>query len=297
MWKDFFYYSKSERRVILLLLASLLAGTGTTFFLRNFHTPEVKVQDMEGADSFLTNLKETRPGKYKPIYRNPEKITKALVDFDPNLADSATFRRLGLPAFIAHNILRYRAKGGVFRTPESFSKIYGLRPEQYEELKPYLFISEKFQKKENLLQTDIRRDSSATAMKYAEGVVIDLNPADTNELKRIPGIGSGIARMIVTYRERLGGFHAVDQLAETGYVPEESFRWFAVRTPLYRKLEVNQAGLDRLRNHPYMDFYKAKAILEYRRKRGKIKSLSQLALFEEFTERDLKRLSPYLSFD
>lgn len=48
---------------------------------------------------------------------------------------------------------------------------------------------------------------------------------------------------------------------------------------------------------PYMDFYKAKAIMEYRRKRGKIKGLSQLSMFEEFTEKDLKRLSPYLTFE
>ena len=46
-----------------------------------------------------------------------------------------------------------------------------------------------------------------------------------------------------------------------------------------------------------MDFYKAKVILEYRRKRGKIKNLSQLSMFEEFTEKDLKRLAPYLSFE
>jgi DNA uptake protein ComE-like DNA-binding protein len=46
-----------------------------------------------------------------------------------------------------------------------------------------------------------------------------------------------------------------------------------------------------------MDFYKAKAILEYRRKRGNIKGLSRLSLFEEFTEKDLQRLSPYLSFE
>ena len=46
-----------------------------------------------------------------------------------------------------------------------------------------------------------------------------------------------------------------------------------------------------------LTFYKAKAIMEYRRKRGKIKGLSQLSMFEEFTEKDLKRLSPYLTFE
>ena len=39
------------------------------------------------------------------------------------------------------------------------------------------------------------------------------------------------------------------------------------------------------------------AILEYRRKYGKIKGLSQLSLWKEFSEKDLKRLAPYLSFE
>ena len=49
--------------------------------------------------------------------------------------------------------------------------------------------------------------------------------------------------------------------------------------------------------HPYMDFYKAKVIVEHRRRRGKLTSLAQLSLYEEFTEQDLERLAPYLSFD
>lgn len=44
------------------------------------------------------------------------------------------------------------------------------------------------------------------AYKYPEGTLVDLSEADTTELKKIPGIGSGIARMIVAYRKRLGGF-------------------------------------------------------------------------------------------
>ena len=44
--------------------------------------------------------------------------------------------------------------------------------------------------------------------------MLDLNRADTAELKKIPGIGSGIARLIVNYRQRLGGFYQIEQLQE-----------------------------------------------------------------------------------
>ena len=53
-----------------------------------------------------------------------------------------------------------------------------------------------------------------TLFKYQPGTVINLNEADTTELKKIPGIGSAIARMIVNYRTQLGGFYKIEQLQE-----------------------------------------------------------------------------------
>jgi DNA uptake protein ComE-like DNA-binding protein len=124
-----------------------------------------------------------------------------------------------------------------------------------------------------------------------------VNSADTAELKKIPGIGSGIAGGIVRYRERLGGFYALSQLEEVKHVTPELLKWFKLENDSTRKLEINKASLDKLRAHPYLTFYQAKVIVEHRRKKGQIKSLSQLALYEEFTEKDLERLSAYVSFD
>ena len=133
--------------------------------------------------------------------------------------------------------------------------------------------------------------------KFASGIVIDVNTADTSVLKKIPGIGSVISRNVVDYRERLGGFHDIDQLLEVKYVDTVLLKWFDVKTGVYRKINVNSAGIDELRKHPYMDFYKARAIVEYRRKRGKIKSLSQISMFKEFSDSDIDRLKHYMSFD
>lgn len=46
-----------------------------------------------------------------------------------------------------------------------------------------------------------------------------------------------------------------------------------------------------------MDFYKARAIVEFRRRRGKIKDLSQISMFNEFSDKDIDRLKHYFSFD
>ena len=298
MWKDFFYYTKSERRVILLLLAIALLLLGIWAVMEYLRPVEVPVtlSESEEIDSFLANLEEQE--KIRKSHTPKNEISAVLQPFDPNTADSVLLRQLGLPVYIVRNILKYRAKGGVFRSPESFSRIYGLKEEVYQKLKPYITIAPLVSVSH--VRTDTFRqlkDTIPYIPKYEEGTIVDLNKADTSILKRIPGIGSTLARMIVVYRQRLGGFYDVSQLQEVPHVRVELNKWFVVTPAGLHKIQVNSASLDKLRSHPYMDFYKAKAILEYRRKRGNIKGLSRLSLFEEFTEKDLKRLSPYLTFD
>ena len=142
-----------------------------------------------------------------------------------------------------------------------------------------------------------RKDTIARSIKYPEGTLVDIGVADTTELKKIPGIGSGIAKAIVGYRERLGGFFSLKQLSELDYVTPEMMKWFVLNESPIRKININKAGLDKLRAHPYLNFYQAKVIVEHRKKRGQIKSLSQLSLYEEFTEKDLERIAVYFSFD
>lgn len=298
MWKDFFYYTKSERRVILLLLAIALFLLGIWAIMEYLRPMEVPVtlSESEEIDSFLANLEEQE--KIRKSHTPKNEISAVLQPFDPNTADSVLLRQLGLPVYIVRNILKYRAKGGVFRSPESFSRIYGLKEEVYQKLKPYITIAPLVSVSH--VRTDTFRqlkDTIPYIPKYEEGTIVDLNKADTSILKRIPGIGSTLARMIVVYRQRLGGFYDVSQLQEVPHVGVELNKWFVVTPAGLHKIQVNSASLDKLRSHPYMDFYKAKAIMEYRRKRGKIKGLSQLSMFEEFTEKDLKRLSPYLTFE
>lgn len=133
--------------------------------------------------------------------------------------------------------------------------------------------------------------------KFSRGVIVDVNTADTLVLKKIPGIGSVISRNIVNYRNRLGGFYDVNQLLEVKYVDTTLLVWFQIKSDVYRKISINKADIDDLRRHPYMDFYKAKAVVELRRKRGKITDFSQLSMLKEFSKEDIIKLSHYFSFE
>lgn len=145
-------------------------------------------------------------------YDKPKRREVVLAAFDPNSADSIEFLQRGLPPFIAHTILQYRRAGGKFRTADDFSRVYGLSSEKFNMLKPYIQISEAFRRKQDTLHFIKKAEKDTLAVyKYPEGTLVDLNEADTTELKKIPGIGSGIARMIVAYRKRLGGFYDMAQ--------------------------------------------------------------------------------------
>ena len=303
MWKDFFYFSLSERRaifVLLVLIAVLVVAIVWT------PAPEVQsVNVVAEADSLVLTQKYNEKQKsFTKKERMQEEVTSVLTPFDPNLADSIEFLRLGLPSYVIKNVIKYRQKGGRFSTPESFARIYGLTEAKFKELQPYIYISEEFIKKPNRKKSAQERskreekvDSLQKPFKYPEGTLVDVNTADTTELKKIPGIGGGIARRIVAYRNRLGGFYTLEQLNEVEFVTADLLKWFKLEGDSVRKLPINRVGLDKLRAHPYINFYQARVIVEYRRKKGEIKSLSQLALYEEFTEKDLKRLSAYISFD
>lgn len=304
MWKDFFYYSKSERKavfalsflIVCLLVAILLAPEKETVIVEEPLAENVRTEtDKVEADSFQRVVEHREK---KAVIKKTETPSRKVVlaPFDPNLADSIELLDLGLSPYVARNVLRYREKGGRFRTPESFARIYGLTEEQFETLRPYIRISESFRQKTDT-STYVRRDTFAVVYKYPKGTLVDVGVADTTELKKIPGIGSGISKAIVGYRNRLGGFYSLEQLREVRFVTPEMMEWFKLDSISIRPLPVNRAGLDRLRNHPYLNFYQAKVILEHRKKHGEIKSLSQLSLYEEFTEKDLKRLSAYFSFD
>ena len=126
---------------------------------------------------------------------------------------------------------------------------------------------------------------------------LDLNSADSTELVKLPGIGPANALKVIRYRERLGGYSDIRQLTEIEGLPDSLMKWFIITdTVQVSKIQVNKATLTELRRHPYLDFYQARAIVEYRNERGIIKGPEQLSFMEEFTAQDLERLMPYLDF-
>ena len=309
MLKDFLYYTKTERQGIIVLVVLVIGAYAIPRLLQAFSQPEKtnpaeQVKAEREYSDFISSVKKLKPGKKYPDYTNnrssavhPKKEIR-LATFDPNMADSTTFLSLGLPSWMASNILRYRNRQGRFRRPEDFRKIYGLTEEQYRTLLPYIRIAEEPISPDTsrllVVQATAQHD---TLMKYHPGIIIDLNQADTTELKKIPGIGSRIAQSIVNRRRLLGGFYQIEQLEEIRLKVEKLRSWFSVDATQIHRININKASVERMMHHPYINFYQAKVIAEYRKKKGKLRDLKQLALYEEFTSADFERIMPYICYD
>lgn len=301
MWKDFFYYSKTEKRTIILLLVLLVPAV--VFYFLSFSSPQDEVDEplsLNGYSDFMTTLSPDTAKRFKKRYGYAPKnrVRPVLKPFDPNRIDSAAFVHLGLPSWMAKNIMRYRAKGGVFRTPESFARVYGLSTEQYQELLPYITIrlDDSFSDSLSFVLKDAKRDS-LSPFKYEKGVLVDINAADTTELKKIPGIGSYLANRIVGYRTKLGGYYSLSQLGELQLNVQLLSEWLFIGDAKLQSVCVNKWSLERLKSHPYIDFYQAKVMVEHRRKRGGIYSINELKMYDEFDEESIKRLEKYLNFE
>lgn len=136
--------------------------------------------------------------------------------------------------------------------------------------------------------------------KLKQGKTIELNKADTSELKKIPGIGSAYANKIVKYRNLLGGYINIDQLKEIWGMDNILFDKiipYITIEPEAIKIKINSATFQELNKHPYISYKQTKIIIDIRERKDKIESMSRLSLLDEFTDTDINRLSPYLAFD
>lgn len=304
-------YTRSERRAILSL--SVIAIVISVVLLL-FQRKETGIAGSAAADSTGTSRSYHANGDRQPGGQSPIPADgRRLFSFDPNTADSSVLLSLGLSRSIVSNVIKYRNHGGVFRRREDFARIYGLMASDYKRLSPFIRISPDYSTPASTLlgsaptssSSKSRSDSavshhvvskSSNSHKIQPGEFIDLNVADTSQLKRVPGIGSYYARQIIRYGERLGGYVSTDQLDEIEDFPMESKVFFKIVKTAPSKLNVNKLSLSQLRRHPYINYYQARDIIDYRRTNGPLKSINDLSLSPNFTPSDLRRLSPYLDY-
>lgn len=224
-------------------------------------------------------------------------------NFDPNIAPEAALRQLGLPGKVVQNMLKYRAKGGHFKYKEDVSKIYGMPENIYLELASFILLPSK---KDNpaadlaAIVSGIETPSTYQPGVYnkKKSVMIDINRATVEEWQELNGVGPAFAKRIVTFRDKLGGFYAVGQVAETFGLPDSTFQQIEPQlmlSPLIRKIDLNTASLEVLAAHPYIKRNIAQIIVNYRSQHGPFSIPVELYKIQALSKEAAAKILPYVS--
>jgi competence protein ComEA len=298
-------FTRKERTGIIVLLIVIVGATALPFLYPLFkgkRTTAAPTQD----EMATLSIKEKDSGRYAgngyprerngyTAYRNNRAAAPAgeLFHFDPNTASAADWKRLGLRDKTIATIQNYLAKGGHFYQPEDIGKIWGLHDDEVDRLLPYVRIAAAASNEK------YNRPMGYEKKEYEKKIrTVDINNGDTTAFISLPGIGSKLAGRIVAFRNKLGGFYSVNQIAETFGLADSVFQKVKDRLVIDKavvaQLNINSATLEQLKQHPYIRYQLANAIVQYRGQHGPFAKVEDLKKIMLFTEETYNKVSPYL---
>lgn len=199
--------------------------------------------------------------------------------FDPNTISLIEMEKMGLPHSARRGIVSFREKYRPFTQAEDLYQVYGLDTSLAIRLIPWIRI---------------RSDSAATEVWLGP---FDLNQADSAQLSRVSGIGPYRAKRILEWRARLGGFHSLAQLQMHQIL--DSLQILQVQKELYcgplpAYLYLNYDDLETLKQHPYINYYLARNIINFREQVRAFKKVEELMNIELVDDVLFSKLAPYL---
>jgi DNA uptake protein ComE-like DNA-binding protein len=290
--KDYLNFTTRERWGItgLLVLIALFYFLPNLLFKDEDYSKELKAFEKEIAamDSGsadepnyeYTNNDYQKTDLFEPFY------------FDPNTVDPQKLENFGIPQYVIKSFAKYRNAGAKFYKKEDLKKLYGLKPNLYERMAPYIIIEE----------TDPKDYTSKKEYKKTETerALVDLNTADSLTLLKVRGIGPYLSSKIIKYRNALGGYVSIDQLYEIFNIKPEQVDaikpFVFVNSSSIKRLNVNTADYLQLNWHPYISSKEANAIITYRKQHGLYKSRLDLEKVILLNKEMLDKIEPYLEY-
>ena len=126
---------------------------------------------------------------------------------------------------------------------------------------------------------------------------LDLNNCKKEDLIQLKGIGEVLSTRIIKYRDLLGGFVDLDQLAEVYGLSSETMN--SIKKHLYiqkcqLKLDINKSDFKTLVRHPYLDSKSVNAILKYKQIHGDFSSINDLKEIYIISDSIFAKISPYI---
>ena len=316
--RDYFAFNKTEIKGFMFLIFLIVAFI-FSIFIFDFLPDNPKTSkniDPKRVEEMMAKIEVKESAKkeaYQDRFNNQyEKSDKdytenriiTLSPFDPNVASQEQLEQLGIASWMAKRIINYRSKGGQFRKKEDLQRIYDFPTDLYSKLEPYIILPDRAGK---LFPTNTKNDFSVEAKPVAslpnkesfKPTTFDLNRADTNDLKKIKGIGSKLSARIIKYRDILGGFYSENQVREVygldSTVVDEVLKYGTIKNPPLRKIRINEVTAEEFR-HYYIRPYVAKSVIAYRQQHGNFTSRKDFENIKLLDAKTLDKIFPYFEF-
>jgi competence protein ComEA len=301
--KDYLTFSKKERIGIYCILIFLLLFWFAPSFFSDSKPSTTIIPDSALAHLIDTVYHHERENAYPSETNNyTYEQTKhggftkgTLFIFDPNTLTEEGWKQLGLNERTIKTILNYRNKGGKFYNPEDLQKIWGLPTGFYDHVAQHIKITSIAQNKSYSPSYSI---TSSFEKKERKLSAFDINQADTAAFIALPGIGAKLAARIINFRDKLGGFHSIEQIKEIYGLPDSTYQelkpYFILNKTEIKKININSATKEELKIHPYIRWQLSNVIIEYRNQHGQFKNISELKNIHLIDETLYNKIAPYL---
>lgn len=127
----------------------------------------------------------------------------------------------------------------------------------------------------------------------------DINVASADQLMEVNGIGPVLSERIIKFRDRMGGFHSLDQLSDVygleGEVISRLSQRFEVQSGIRKSVMINADSVNQLVTHPLITYKLAWSILNYRKTHGDYTEAAQLKQIKGFPDSLYQKIYPYIS--
>jgi DNA uptake protein ComE-like DNA-binding protein len=208
--------------------------------------------------------------KFKNKYHRPNR------KFNPNDYLLIDWMNLGLSEKQANVILKFAAYG--IDNNKELQQIFVIPKELFELIKDSTFYP----------VNNIQKEKKEFLFKNENPIVlVEINSASAQDLEKIPGIGNYFSKKIIDFRTKLGGFYSNSQLLEINKITPDKLqsieKYILLETNLINKLSINEATVEELNAHPYIDWNLANSIVKFRQQHGyfsNFKELFKLALMD-----------------
>jgi competence ComEA-like helix-hairpin-helix protein len=283
--KDYFYFTKREKNGIMVLLVILITLIVFPYiystFKKSTKTESTFQKEIEG---FVLSLHEVEEPSHKNrldqyIINRYDSID--LFFFNPNTTNDLNYKKLGFTDKQIGTIRNYLQKGGRFYIKDDFRKIYGIRHQQYEIVKPYLLLPDE---KPEWGGTTKHNNQSENETRQPTLFVFDPNKASDEDFTDL-GLSEQNIKTIRNYLLKIGSFRTKEDFKKIYGISEEKYNQLEPyifiekkeeKVKITKQIEINTASVEELEALKGIGKFTAEEIIKYREKLGGYYSTSQL---------------------